>query len=632
MADSEAADGESLVAPVPPSVWFRPKGNLTTGELSFLLILAILPLVMVIVRVLSLPDVLSAELSGSWFSVVGSELSSMLSLHDIPAGDRASVLYMLFLPTSALLIAIVRLTLGIRVIGFRAILISVGFQESGVIPSLILIIVVVAIVVGVRPALRRIRLPQVARLSVIMSIAVVILLSALLLAPWTRSEVLWGVAFFPVIVLGLLAEGIAKTLDSGSGLVAIWRTGMTIGIALLLAGVSQIPALREVALAFPELVLTQIALIIFVAEYFDLRLFQDWDSKLSGVAIPRFFERGGTQKIAVVFNRRKNGIVAPLGTSAGKGYRPRDVRRLAAMLRDAGHRVERFEGDMTMLSKLREFMPPHPRTGEPGGLVLNLATGIQGTSATGHVPAMLEMAGLPYAGATPTGHAIIQDRVLSSQVLGAAGVRIPDLRIVRSEGEDVEGLTYPLAVRPRQGSSSRIRLARDRAGLDSAIRRVLRRAGPEAVIEQFITGRRIDVALIGNESPECLPLVEVLPETDERICPALLEGGVAERIREAARLAYEACGCRDAARISLRLTQAGTPYVTEVESLGGLDQGGLFECAGKADGVPLGDLIERIVDVASERYRSGAQATALSLVGGAANEAGRDGRALIAGS
>ena len=46
---------------------------------------------------------------------------------------------MLFLPLSALLIAVARLTFGIRVIGFRAILISVGFQESGIIPSLILI-------------------------------------------------------------------------------------------------------------------------------------------------------------------------------------------------------------------------------------------------------------------------------------------------------------------------------------------------------------------------------------------------------------------------------------------------------------------------------------------------------------
>jgi D-alanine-D-alanine ligase len=324
--------------------------------------------------------------------------------------------------------------------------------------------------------------------------------------------------------------------------------------------------------------------------------------------------------------------VAPLGISAGKGYRVRDVRRLASMLRDEGHRVERFEGDMTMLSKLREFMPPHPRTGEPGGLVLNLATGIQGTSATGHVPAMLEMAGLPYAGATPVGHAIMQDRVLASQVLRAAGVQIPDLRIVRSEGEDVEGLTYPLIVRSRHGSSSRIRIARDRAALDSGIRRVLRRAGPEAVVEQFVAGRRIDVALIGNAAPDCLPLVEVMQETDERICPALLEGAVAERIREAARRAYQACGCRDAGRVSLILTQAGTIYVTEVESLGGLEQGGLFESAGKADGVPLGDLIERIVAVASDRYRAHTQSASLSVVGDSASEAGRGGRALIAGS
>ena len=155
--------------------------------------------------------------------------------------------YMLrFLPMSALVIAIARLTFGIRVIGFRAILISVGFQESGIVPSLILIGVVVTIIIAVRPTLRRIRLPGTARLSVIMSIGVLVLAAALLLAPWTRSEMLWRVGFFPVIVLGLLAESIAKTMDQNSGLTAVWRTGMTIGIAMLIAGISQISVLREI--------------------------------------------------------------------------------------------------------------------------------------------------------------------------------------------------------------------------------------------------------------------------------------------------------------------------------------------------------------------------------------------------
>lgn len=632
MFGDEPDDPGAPSAPAGTSSWFRPKGNLTKAELTFLLTVAIVPLIVVIVRVLALPDVLSPALRGSWFSSLGGELNHMLSLQDVPSGDRSSVLYMLFLPTSALLIALARLTFGIRVIGFRAILISVGFQESGIVPSLILIVVVVAIVMLVRPALRRIRLPHVARLSVIMSIAVVVLITALLVAPWTRSEVLWGVAFFPVIVLGLLAEGIAKTLDNNSGLVAFWRTGMTIGIALLIAGLSQIPLLREIAIQFPELVLTQIVLIIFVAEFLDLRLFQDWDSRLSGVAIPRLFSQEEEQRIAIVRNRRKNGIIGTLGVPSESGYSRRDVRRIASVLRGSGHSVERFEGDMTLLSKLREFIPPHPRTGEPGGLVLNLASGIQGESAEGHVPAMLEMAGVAYAGATPVGHVLAGDRSLRAQVLTAAGVRSPEIRVVRRVGDPIDGLSFPVVVRPRFGASGKLRVVRDGDALDKAIRRVLRKTQREVLVEQYIAGRRIEVALVGNDELEILPLAEANSDGGVLDCPVRLDPAAAERIHEAARSAFVACACRDAARVSLRLTDSGRVYVTEIQSLGGLGEGGLFECAATAAGLSFEGVLDRILAAATERYRPAKGATELSLVSDVASEGGKRGESVLAGS
>ena len=151
--------------------------------------------------------------------------------HGVAPANRSRLLYMLFVPAGAMLIALARLTFGLRVIGFRAILISVALQETGVIPGLLLISVMTGIVIGVRPTLTRIKLPYVARVSVILSIAVLVLLAALLTAPLMRSEVLWRVAFFPVIVLGLLAEGIARTMDRDSGFSAILRIAMTIAVA-----------------------------------------------------------------------------------------------------------------------------------------------------------------------------------------------------------------------------------------------------------------------------------------------------------------------------------------------------------------------------------------------------------------
>jgi D-alanine-D-alanine ligase len=614
MSDLPPKSEEADPVPSWPASWLRPKGNLTDVELWALLSVAALPLVVVLLRILSLPDVLGSSLSGTWLPSIGGALNQAFSLQDVPAGDRNSVLYMLFLPTSALVIAVARLTFGIRVIGFRAILISVGFQQSGIVPSLILIAVVVAIVVGVRPALRRIRLPETARLSVIISIGALILVSALLLAPWTRSEVLWRIAFFPVIVLGLLSENIAKTLDQNTGLVAIWRTGMTIVIGMLIAGFSQIPALREIVIQFPELVITQIVLIILVSEFLDLRLFQDLDSALSGMAIPRLFGPSEGLRVAIVRNRRRNEIIGRLGVQARSGYSRPAVRRIAAALAERGHTVERFEGDMTLLSKLEEFLPEHPQTRQPGGIVLDLSSGIQGIGASGHVAAMLEMAGVPYVGATPKGHLLAKDRIVSSQILGMAGVTTPDLRVVAREGEDIDGLAYPVIVKAIHRGTRRAVIARDREKLEDAIRGVLRRAGPQAIVEQYIVGREIEVALIGNDPVECLPLVEVHPESGERMCPARLDQRLEEEIRVAARTAYRALEGRDAARVRVCLSRSGTPYVIEVEPLGGLEEEGTFERAGVVAGLAYPALLERIVTVAKERYRGNAGPSALSVV------------------
>lgn len=631
MPGKESDAEESGAVPPWPFSWLRPKGNLTSAELTILLTLAALPLVAIVVRVLSLPDVVPPALSNSWLTAIGNGLNNTLSLEDIPSGDRDSVLYMLFLPTSALLIALARLTFGIRVIGFRAILISVGFQESGIVPSLILIGVVVTIVVGVRPALRRIRLPQVARLSVVMSIAVMVLIGALLIAPWTQSDVLWSVAFFPVIVLGLLAEGIAKTLDNNSGLVAVWRTFMTIGIALLIAGFSQIPVLREIVIQFPELVITQAVLIILIAEYLDLRLFQDWDAQLSGLAVPRLFGGGDRLRVAIVRNQRNNGVIARMGRANRSGYRRSTIRRIASILNNSGHSVERFEGDMSLLSKLREFLPPHPRTGEPGGIVLNLASGIQGTLPSSHVPAMLEMAGIAYAGASPSGQFRSGDPIVAMQILRSEGLSTPDLRVVREVGAQIQGLTYPMVVKDRYGSTSRLRVVRDREGLDDAIRKMIRRDGREALVEQFIPGRLIEVALLGNDPVECLPLVEVHPENDELSSPALLAPEAADEIREAARRSYRAFECRDAARVRVRLTRSGSIYVISVDSLGGLEEGGTFETAAKASGLSYSDLIRRVVSVAVERYRPGGSSAVLSVVPGPTDEEAGLGKTSLAG-
>lgn len=590
----------------------RPKGNLARRELGLLLFLAAVPVLMVLTRILAMPGVLDGAEPG-FVRAIGSALNEKLSLHSVPFTEREHILYLLFLPTSALLIALARLTFGIRVLGFRSILISVGFQESGILPSLVLIAVVVATIVLVRPLLRRIRLPYYARVSVVLCIASMILVAALLAAPWVHSEAVWSVAFFPVIVLGLLAEGIARTLDRDDVLTASWRAGTTILLAGLLALVCQVRVLRETLLEFPELAITQIVAIVLVSEFLDLRLFQDWISRLGGAALPRLFSSDRAFRVAVVRNRWSTGVIGRLGRASPKERGRASVQRLVDALREGGHTVRVLEGDLSLLRELRDFMPPDPRTGRPGGIVFNLAHGIQGNARSTHVPAMLEMAGIAYTGASPLGHALALDKVVARMLLQRAGVRTPAFQVMAGPDDTAEGLRFPLVVKPRHESDYASSIVQDRQQLEDAVGSVVRRLRQEALVEECVAGRAIEVAVLGNDPIECLPLVELDSAKGERLCPAPLDERLAKRIRRSARAAFRACECRDYARIDVRVAESGYPYVIEIETSGILEPEGSFALAAARAGYSFSELACRIVEVARARYLSGGAVRRLAV-------------------
>src|SRR5690606_1263092 len=130
-------------------------------------------------------------------------------------------------------------------------LIAIGFQEIGFLPSFALMLVVVGVTVLIRPSMRNVRLPLYARITVILCMCAGIMVVALLIGPWLHSESIWNVAFFPVIIMAMLAEGIAKTFAQNEPVRAVWRLAWTIIVALIIAVIGQSVAIGNVALHFP---------------------------------------------------------------------------------------------------------------------------------------------------------------------------------------------------------------------------------------------------------------------------------------------------------------------------------------------------------------------------------------------
>lgn len=589
-----------------PAWWerlVRRKGHIGPVALWLLAIVACVPLIMVLARILAFPGIHIPELiGGDSLRLLGGMLNRSLSLEWVPPNDRWPILYILLLPTAALLIALARLTFGLRVLGYRSILIAVGFQEIGILAGLILMAVVVATIFVVRPSMRRIRLPLYARVSVILCVAAIIMVGALFLGPWLRSDMLWSFAFFPVIILAMLAEGIADTLARDNALTAAWRAGWTIVLALLIAFISQIPAVRDFALRFPELILTQLVAIVFISEFLDFRLLQNWQASLAGTADAAQLGQSERLKVAVVQNRWTTSVIGRSGVPASAKSRTQSVQVVVDALRDEGFAVKVFEGDMSLLRELRDFLPPDPRTGAPGGLVLNLAAGVQGQGRLCHLPAILEMSGVAYTGPDPVVHARVLDRYALMTLLQQAGVPTPRFKLMSNALDDTGDLRFPLAVRPRYEPDEGRTIVKDRPALNEAVQHVVQSYAQEALIEAFVKGPEIRVSLLGNETIECLPLLEVDSAGNSKTCPALIDDVLADRVRECARAAYVAVGCRDYARVDVRLTESGELQVVGVHSVGILARKGSFAQSAEEAGLPFQELMRRIVDVAWVRY------------------------------
>lgn len=330
----------------------------------------------------------------------------------------------------------------------------------------------------------------------------------------------------------------------------------------------------------------------------------------------------GPERIAVVRNRSRDGVIFHGHRPSPERYGRRTIDRVLEALSERFDEVACLEGDATLLDELAEFLNPEAARTRSPEIVLNLAYGVQGDGRYTHVPGMLEMAGVPYTGAGPLGHAVSLDKVTAKTLMHAAGIPTPEWRLAAGPGAGIaDGLDFPLIVKPRQESTSYgISLVHNHAELNAAVSEIVGRYHQEALIERYIDGRELCIGLLGNGRPEILPAVELdftgrdlqmmtfddkfhrREDEPTKLCPAPLAPPVLAAAERAAVAAFAACHCRDYARVDLRLDEQGRPWVLEINSMASLGGGGSYVRAAEQAGLGLASLLERIVETAWARH------------------------------
>ena len=325
-------------------------------------------------------------------------------------------------------------------------------------------------------------------------------------------------------------------------------------------------------------------------------------------------------KVAVVHNGTKDGIINRFGQPCPEVYAQRHVGLVADSLRNGGHTVECLQADKTLLAELEKFMPP-AAGGQPTGVVFNMAYGIQGECRYTHVPAMLEMAGVPYTGSSPLGHALALDKVITKILMIEAGVPTPAFKVMKRAGDSDRGLTYPLVVKPRHESTSfGLQLVHNREQLDRAVTSIVQQYQQDALVEDYIDGREVCIGLLGNNPMEFLPTVELdfsdramrlmtwedkyhkRADEPRKICPAALDAALTAQLQQLSLLTFRACHCKDYSRVDIRIDPQGRPFVLEINSMASLGDGGSFVKAATAAGYSFASLVNRILDVTHKRY------------------------------
>jgi len=296
-------------------------------------------------------------------------------------------------------------------------------------------------------------------------------------------------------------------------------------------------------------------------------------------------------------------------------------------LRSLGLEVELMPVNQNFI----EFLKTHPVD-----FVFNIAEGIRGESRESHIPAILEMLGIPYSGSGVLTQALTLSKGRTKEILGYYHIPTPKYQLFRTPNDHLAPfLKFPLIVKPdAQGSSAGIindSVVHDMDALRIQVRRILNEFGDPVLIEEYLPGKEFTVGIIGNDPPIVLPIIEVsfnhLPPGFAKIdsyeskwsfdvpgmgvnpltCPAKISRRLQRRIEKIALDAYRVLDCVDFCRMDIRLNKFGVPNILEINALPGLNPNpefhSRFPYACEAAGLTYNEMILTILNAALKRYR-----------------------------
>jgi len=264
-------------------------------------------------------------------------------------------------------------------------------------------------------------------------------------------------------------------------------------------------------------------------------------------------------------------------------------------------------------------------------VVFNLCESVYGNTCWEmNIPALLDLFRIPYTGSSPLTLGLCQDKGKVKDILQSQGILTPRYKIFDRGVGPVKGNIFPIIVKPlhEDGSLgiSKESVVFDNEALSRQIQYVIEKYHQPALVEEFIDGRELNAGLLENdgkvgvlpiseidysEFPEGVPKIcgyeakwmtdSIEYQKSKPICPAPLEWVVKKRVEHIAVKAFKLFGCRDYARVDIRIDRNGKIYVLEVNPNPDISPESGMTRAIKVQGMTYEDFIGALLERALQR-------------------------------
>jgi D-alanine-D-alanine ligase len=239
-----------------------------------------------------------------------------------------------------------------------------------------------------------------------------------------------------------------------------------------------------------------------------------------------------------------------------------------------------------------------------------------GWGEDGTLQALLETVDVPYVGTPPRGSTIAMDKQLCKLLLREMGFHVPRGVLLETDqvGEDVASWNGACVVKPNGGGSSVgvtiLPDTKDREALRVAVQAALA-DGSAALVEETVVGVEVTAPVVGTGTKaRALPVVEVVPQKGggffdfeakysdggaQHLIPPRLSEDVQKLVSEYSLRAHRALGCRGVSRSDFIVTDDGTPYFLEINTLPGMTATSLVPDAARAEGIEFPQLLDTLI-------------------------------------